>query len=236
MVEPSLDFQMGGNQSIPRAELQAVVLAHEADRGHVVYTDSAYVIDGYDLLQRAPHLHKLSNFDLLSRWHFLIRNRSQHTPAFKVAARRLHDPTSNDTIVCKLGNDVADRIGKYASKQLLQPYVQQVTQCAQHIEHDMKFLQKQFSLRTDLARMRRHILNTSTAHETWTPEPAAREFIHYHAHGAQSFAVLPETWNFCMQADTVQPIQKFCFSVSWHCVGHPGQRGLVLQPELRGSK
>ena len=104
-----------GAQTIPRAELLAVLILIKHVDSAVIYTDSQYVIDqaakiGFLLDQFKAH--RLPNFDLLSQ----LWNKLQ-TGDFvfrKVKSHSLNLEESSQEIFKKLGNEAADKAANWA--------------------------------------------------------------------------------------------------------------------------
>eukprot|EP00438_Fugacium_kawagutii_P019979 Skav228573 [mRNA] locus=scaffold1368:98412:103832:- [translate_table: standard] len=106
--------EVAGTQSIPRAELQAIInIASTALNVHA-WTDSAYSLDMIELVRCTPDvrfLHSLPNYDLLLQLWNCVRR-----PTFtagKVPAHALN-PASDPQVLTwrKLGNEAADRAAK----------------------------------------------------------------------------------------------------------------------------
>lgn len=108
--------QCQGYQSIPRAELQAVLAVSELEQQVDIHTDSKYVVDLKTKLSSMlseNSFHKISNFDLAQRLWKVIQPRYLHL--HKVKAHNF-DPASNDHALQlhHIGNTAADIAAKLA--------------------------------------------------------------------------------------------------------------------------
>lgn len=115
-----------GKQSNNRAELFAVVVAHEKQTQLPVVTDSGYVLSMHALLRATPALHMLhkrANWDLLQRWHVLIWDKQLNTPTVKVAAHQELLALRGMDLFHAIGNGVADVAAKRACTQLHVDYL-----------------------------------------------------------------------------------------------------------------
>lgn len=178
---------LSGQQTIPRAELAAVVQSHEAQLLHqheaTVFTDSAYVLKCYAMLQttrRAASFHRVKNFDLLTRWHTLLWTQQRRTPTEKVKAHQtLMADTHYDTWL-RIGNAIADLVAKKAAMNLMPSYVQQL----QQMNHDelelQQFFQQQLHLRQDLAVMRKQLAQQPDQVEQYNPQATLLQYQNWH--------------------------------------------------------
>eukprot|EP00438_Fugacium_kawagutii_P013162 Skav223268 [mRNA] locus=scaffold3424:27945:29348:+ [translate_table: standard] len=211
-----------GAQTIPRAELQAAVVAHETQRGLPLYTDSSYVVGQYHLLCRTlclADLHKYPNFELLARWHALLWQHHCQTPTFKVAAHKLLDRACEDSLVCRLGNDLADRIAKQAAHSLQPEYIAQLQQRAQDTQQDLQFLQDQYQLRTALVNMRGTLQHTAGSLVSWNPDQVFQEFLALEVVHPQEYFVADDDWQHLAASKYGVPfselVLKWALSLRW---------------------
>lgn len=105
-----------GHQSVPRAEMQAVLALIENVETAIIYTDSQYVVDQTAKLGVALDIakfHRCPNFDLLVKlW------RKLQTGDFRIYKVKAHDiqPLTDSfwETFYKLGNEAADRVANIA--------------------------------------------------------------------------------------------------------------------------
>eukprot|EP00438_Fugacium_kawagutii_P033513 Skav222488 [mRNA] locus=scaffold1835:93832:95145:- [translate_table: standard] len=168
-----------GVANIDRAELQAVVMAHETGEEKTVYTDSSYVLRCFNLIQHtatAARLHKRKNADLLLRWHVLHWNRNLCTPTIKVKAHLARTSRDQQDPRLTMGNEVADWIAKRALATMTPDY----TQMQQQIHDEQRVyadkLSNQYRMRTDLGCFRQALLNTQLVEDTSPPDTTLHRF------------------------------------------------------------
>ena len=114
-----------GPQTIPRAELQALITAFQYDPSSRVVTDSAYALDALrkvSQVEQISQLNMLPNFDLLQELHQLF---SSHVPlhAEKIKAHEKFYSESIQTTLDRIGNAVADYAANLSCKSLAEPLV-----------------------------------------------------------------------------------------------------------------
>ena len=151
-----------GEQSIPRAELQAVITLLQVPFGIDVYTDSQYVIHAFSMVRSAANialLHTQPNFDLL-----LQIDQSLHMAdvrLFKVKSHAINPSEAISDTWLKLGNEAADQAAKetlrasaprLADMLDLSDHLQQVAMRAQHYQYleDLQRARAQILQATDL--------------------------------------------------------------------------------------
>lgn len=114
-----------GPQTIPRAELQALITAFRYDPTSRVVTDSAYALDALRKVcqaEKLSQLHMLPNFDLLQELHQLVlSNVSLHAEKIK-AHENFHSENKQITLD-RIGNAVADYAANSSCKSLAEPLV-----------------------------------------------------------------------------------------------------------------
>lgn len=128
--------ETAGVQTIPRAELQAIMPLMALDYDIEVVTDSAYVMETMALLETVDDLNLLSslnNFDLLQA--MFSRRRTHRLHLVKVKAHALDSNRADiDDQWLKLGNEMADRTAKMAL-QHFQAIVPLHLDFAEHLVH-----------------------------------------------------------------------------------------------------
>lgn len=153
-----------GTQTVPRAELFAVVQAHEAQLSHAieapVYTDSSYVLKCLRLIRSSSSVivfHRKPNFDLLKRWHTLYWTHGRTTPTEKVKAhQQLQGENLHDTWL-RIGNAVSDYVAKKTALELLPSYTDMLRQMHTDEQENKLLFKQQLLLRQDLALMRKQL-------------------------------------------------------------------------------
>lgn len=104
-----------GEQTIPRAELQAVLAVANCKIPCEIYSDSQYVIDLVSKLSKYPDIsafHKSRNFDLLAV--FWKNLQEGYVQLRKVKAHSFSEDDDIETSFCRLGNMAADLAAKAA--------------------------------------------------------------------------------------------------------------------------
>ena len=137
-----------GLQTIPRAELQALVCAAKLGIEATVYTDSAYVVDIFNTLRTTDDLSQLAamnNFDIIQQLWETGGWRKLHIKKVKAHELTKKGDDSNTTWL-KLGNEAADQVAKTALKRF--DSIMPMHSGFQHHELSKKMLAEQFSLRT----------------------------------------------------------------------------------------
>lgn len=137
-----------GQQSIDRAELQAILYVHERYRQSIVVTDSQYALDSWTKVRETTHtssLDFLANSDLLKRLHqanqqdgHTVRKVQSHT--WEIGSR---EPCPNyDT----LGNEMVDQVAKSANSSL-HPALYHEWNAFQHqLKHDLERRKKHYEM------------------------------------------------------------------------------------------
>ena len=190
-----------GNQTIPRAEMQAIVVLIQHFDSAQVITDSQYVIDqshkiGY-FLDHCRH-HKLPNFDLLVKlWDRLQTGDFVLT---KVKAHALSQSQDNPLITFQqLGNEVADIVAKQARLRFEK-------QCPIAVTHkdldDDTFVRKNLVFRYDLQVERSKLLYAKQ--QVSKPMYASKTFKEQ----LQKLCpVIDDPWTFTILPDDFQAIK-----------------------------
>ena len=152
-----------GTQTIPRAELQAVLAIAECQVFCEIGTDSQYVIDLAAKLQKLPDVsafHKSNNFDLLLPFWKLLKDET--IKIYKIQAHSYSIDDDPHQCFNKLGNMAADLAAKtarmrYESRQNITP----------SDDNAAKLLPRYFNLLYDLhiARDRHLTLNEQKVHQ-----------------------------------------------------------------------
>ena len=107
--------ECSGDQTIPRAELQAVLAIASCNVECEIYTDSQYVIDFADKLKKITDIrviHKAHNFDLLLPFWNLLQN--CRLKLFKIKAHSYKIDDTTEQCFHKIGNMAADIAAKTA--------------------------------------------------------------------------------------------------------------------------
>ncbi len=110
-----------GHQTIPRAELQALIVAFQHDAHSRVVSDSAYALDTLEKVTKAENindLHKLPNFDLLQELFELVSRSSIQLIGVKVKAHEEFHTSNSQVTLDRIGNAVADFVANTACKEL----------------------------------------------------------------------------------------------------------------------
>ena len=158
-----------GAQTIPRAELQAVLELIKLHMPMEIHTDSQYVLDAWDILSTTQHItayHRNPNYDLWKELSTYIPQ-SQVT-LHKVKAHDLANHKQQQTMQPEwwpeLGNEAADRSAKQALKHFEQttPLHENFTDHLQEVER----LQQQYAYLADLQCARAQIWLGQTAQDT----------------------------------------------------------------------
>eukprot|EP00438_Fugacium_kawagutii_P035059 Skav236666 [mRNA] locus=scaffold338:177850:179676:+ [translate_table: standard] len=149
-----------GRQSVPRAELQAVLCIAQLELHAEVYTDSQYVIDIIDKLGYVcdyAAFHKWGNFDLLqSMWSSL---QSGTLRLHKVKAHAWQTQGVDPIVTFhRMGNEQADRAAKSATQSAAQIFLPAIS--VQQHDEDQNTMREQLLFRYDmhLARAHRQLL------------------------------------------------------------------------------
>eukprot|EP00438_Fugacium_kawagutii_P005099 Skav221529 [mRNA] locus=scaffold1248:334164:338555:- [translate_table: standard] len=171
-----------GRQTINRAELSAVVHTLEFDATRPVGTDSQYVLNCHKLILHSPNLsrlHQHDDWDLLCRWHTLIWTRGLVTHLIKIKAHQDWTQQPSDLQLLTLGNAVADSVVKTVSENMHRDYLDLMRQEHDSDQQARRFLQQQWSLRQDLAVMRKHLLDQQPEAVSFGPQAALKTFIQW---------------------------------------------------------
>ena len=165
-----------GEQSIDRAELQAVTHIFERWAFTTLVTDSDYVRMAIDMAAKAPNEAALSmkpNADLLLRLFAVLPN-SDHR-IVKVESHVLEGriPKQYNDPFYILGNYVADRLAKEANQQLAQDMMEQWQNEHEQMEEDQRRLAAFYKLLLDIQPQRAQLENnrrTTRAQQMATPD------------------------------------------------------------------
>eukprot|EP00438_Fugacium_kawagutii_P027552 Skav207071 [mRNA] locus=scaffold1909:182710:185898:- [translate_table: standard] len=171
-----------GFPNIDRAELQAVVLAHEQHTEQPVYTDSAYVISCHRRVLKTSNkhrLHKYKHADLLFRWHDVVWNHHMQTPTYKVKAHQLRHTSAPEVTRLTMGNEVADWVAKQTLRTLTPEYLALQKQIHDEQGSYAQALHHQFKMRTDLSNFRQALLNTQFVEDAQPPHSTLHKFQHW---------------------------------------------------------
>ncbi len=189
-----------GEQSIDRAELQAMVFLHECYQRTKLFTDSQYAIDCWKRVLNIKNertLDFLANSDLLKR--LFWANQGAQNMVFKISS---HQWEFGSAEVCDnydmLGNAVADRVAKTANSTLNVPLVK-----------DWQIMQSQ--LTHELNRRKQHYEMLGKLHQSQTTLAEQREGT---TRGTTMFLGRLGKSIYDVMAE-YQPQQTFCQDVFW---------------------
>ena len=140
-----------GKQTIPRAELEAIIQIVARDPQAEIVTDSAYAIHAVDKVRLAAHkkdLHHLAGFDQLGRLFDLFARTSGRPTIRKVRAhqQRVHT-MSYELLRDVVGNSFADVTAKRAAQELGGPWKRDQQQRIQLRREQLRFLEQQLHFR-----------------------------------------------------------------------------------------
>lgn len=148
-----------GTQNVSRAELAAATIAQEAEMQVPVVTDSQYVLFSHQVVENTQHvwkLHKKRNFDLLKRLHHLYWTKRLDIPVLKVKAhQRVLDTDAHP--MHKIGNLVADLAATQTQDELSSQVTRDIKRLAAENKEMQILLQDHFSMRTELAELRKRM-------------------------------------------------------------------------------
>ena len=148
-----------GPQNVPRAELQAAVLAQELQFQVPVVTDSKYVVDTHHLVEITEDvrsLHKRKSYDLIKRLHAVFWTHDKTIPVKKVKAHQQLLELTHDCVLI-VGNAVADLAAVKAQHTLAKPVTQELTRLAEESKYHTDLLAEQYEMRSALAEMRKRL-------------------------------------------------------------------------------
>ena len=146
-----------GRQSIPRAELLALVTLWENHIHNPVGTDSAYVLHIAQLLQHLSDvriLHKHGNYDLIRRAFFNKPPNFSAQTIFKIKAHEELHATSVFLTLHRAGNAAADEAAKQITQTAGSTVNTERSQIAADFRSSKRTLAKHYEFRYELARHR----------------------------------------------------------------------------------
>ena len=149
--------QCQGRQSIPRAELLALVTLWESNIHNPVGTDSAYVLHIAQLLQQTHDiriLHKHGNYDLILRAFNSKPPDFSAQSIFKIKAREDLRAPNVQLTMHRAGNAAADEAAKQITKSTSSTVNAERSQLASEFRSAYRTLIKHFEYRYELARHR----------------------------------------------------------------------------------
>ena len=208
-----------GKQSIPRAQLEAMLTVIANDPTAWVATDSQYVCDTFELISKTTNikeLHMKPNYDQLQRLWFLLRDADELPTITKVKAhKKLQTAMPASELRNVIGNNYADLVAKAAAKRLGGPIAKDKMDRAKELQNDIQLLKMHYDCRLDLCRLRTKMvenidkaiqwsIGSSSVREefirwqpappTWTPEPVLDERCQQASSWGADFANLVLQW------------------------------------------
>ena len=149
--------QGNGPQSIPRAELQALITAFTYNIQARVVSDSAYALDVLDKVSKADDVYQLQslpNYDLIQELFSLVRSTPRTLIGIKVKAHESFTSQDRQLTLDRIGNAVADYAAKTAGKKLgLQLVDWRTNRCKEDL-HMMSIRQQHYRMLLALVRER----------------------------------------------------------------------------------
>lgn len=146
-----------GKQTIPRAELAAVVFIEQHTAVAAIVTDSAYVVHVWNRLLKTQDirtLHAEKNYDLLKKWWNVLHHRHSSAVLIKVKAHESLQAETPELSFHRQGNACADEAAKLVSSQMLPEFLRSLDNAYTEAHSFQKQLLQHFHMRYDMAMVR----------------------------------------------------------------------------------
>ena len=225
-----------GRQTIPRAELQAVVTIEINTTVASIVTDSAYVLSTQEKLQKISDirdLHEEKNFDLLKQWWQVMQSQQTPTPIIKVKAHENLNAETSELTFLRKGNSVADEVAKMTSSTLLPEFLSSWDKMYNDSRLMAKMLVQQYNMRFEMSMVRVQLdsqqstkPSSTTCDFQWFSDytvdvpqvfqPSEEAIHHIHASNwGTTFSGLALDWLATLQWPQTQPSKTVAVGITW---------------------
>ena len=225
-----------GKQTIPRAELSAVVLVDSTSLAAAIVTDSAYVLQVRQKLLKVTDirmLHLDKNYDLLKRWWSSLQTKHTSAQVIKVKAHQTVQTSDPDLTFLRQGNAMADEAAKLVNKQLMPDYLKSLDQSYAEWTVFQRLLIQQYNMRFEMAMKRVQLLRqqelrpkADTCGLQWFAQYEVEEprifsipeeaFQHIHAsHWGTTFSGLLLDWLGTLEWPSTEPSKTTAVGITW---------------------
>ena len=225
-----------GRQTIPRAELSAVVLVDSHANVAAIVTDSAYVLQVRQKLQRVTDIrtmHLEKNYDLLKQWWLSIQMKDSSAQVFKVKAHQTLQTSDPELAFLRQGNAMADEAAKIVNKSLLPDYLKSLEQSFTEWTVFKRLMIQQYNMRFEMSMKRVQLLRQQPVRPQadscglqWFVQygveeprvftPPEEAFSHIHAsHWGTTFSGLLLDWLATLEWPAAEPSKTTAVGITW---------------------
>ena len=167
-----------GHQTIPRAELQALIVAFSHNAHARVVSDSSYALGILSRLEKIhgiEQLQSLPNFDLIQQLFAIVQAASHTLEGVKIKAHE-HLQTENRTLALdRIGNAVADFVANTACKTLGGELVTWRKKRCIEDESLLSIREQHYQMLLALARERKQLIQRSETRTETLATPTTRQ-------------------------------------------------------------
>ena len=206
-LEPPTSFQVVGSaachgtQSVPRAEMQAILSLITHIDSAIIYTDSQYVLDQASKLGSWMDLFKAQkcpNFDLVRKLWDSLQSGDFQLKKVKAHALNPSNDSSFDTFV-KIGNEVADTVAKQARNRFEQQFPPPPSPTISSLDITKQNLEYRYTLQCERSKLH------AARYQTNRPLYASKTFQDQLLNLCPSIS---EAWTFTATPDDLQAVQS----------------------------